>query len=230
MSFATLGIAIVGCGGSSHKAATSAPAPTTATASTATTTTARPRPHKPVAHRKAAKTSTKASTSAPAAPPDGLRPAAGYASYDACTSGCSGSVPGSIRRPLRIPSSCQASSSHRIAGMSVLGSAPVGPAQPGTLPVSSFIGSAWLGGRVTWVAAPSYSGPILVRGRQIGGSHAVGYGEGHVPVDELQLLAPVQRSGGARQWPSFSRVLVRGCYAYQVDGTTFSSVIVFRAG
>lgn len=75
-----------------------------------------------------------------------------------------------------------------------------------------------------WSAASSYGGPVLVRGRQLDGSGAVGFGEGHVPYDQLQLPA-----GGIRQWPSFTRIQASGCYAYQIDGTNFSTVIVFRA-
>ena len=82
-----------------------------------------------------------------------------------------------------------------------------------------------------WVASSAYGGPILIRGRQVGGSGAVGFGSGHVPFDELQLKdSAAPTSGGSRQWPTFTRVRGRGCYAYQVDGTSFSSVIVFRAG
>ncbi|MDQ6777154.1 MAG: hypothetical protein M3071_13270 [Actinomycetota bacterium] len=99
--------------------------------------------------------------------------------------------------------------------------------------VTSFINSTWSGGRVTWVADPSYVGPVLIRGGQVGGAGAVGFGEGHVPVDELQLLtAAGQSSGepsGAREWPSFTRVRSPGCYAYQVDGSGFSEVIGFQA-
>ena len=53
----------------------------------------------------------------------------------------------------------------------------------------------------------------------------VGFGEGHVPYDELQLNG----SANARSWPSFTRVRGAGCYAYQVDGKSFSEVIAFRA-
>jgi hypothetical protein len=96
-----------------------------------------------------------------------------------------------------------------------------------------FIGSSWKGARVVWSAASSYRGPVLIRGRQLGGSGAVGFGEGHTPYDELQLLAsgtgaPPAPNGG-RTWLSFTRVPGPGCYAYQVDGVSFSSVIVFRA-
>ena len=34
---------------------------------------------------------------------------------------------------------------------------------------------------------------------------------------------------GTRYVPSYTRVRGPGCYAYQIDGTTFSRVIVFRA-
>jgi hypothetical protein len=91
----------------------------------------------------------------------------------------------------------------------------------------------WDGGRVTFVAAPSYTGPVLIRGGEVGGAGVAGFGEGRTPVDELQLLTAATTSTGeptgARQWPSFARVRQAGCYAYQVDGTSFSEVIVFQA-
>lgn len=78
---------------------------------------------------------------------------------------------------------------------------------------------------MTWQAS-GYSGPILIRGRELGGAGAVGFGEGHVPYDELQLLGV---GATPMHWPSFTRVKGPGCYAYQVDGANFSAVIVFRA-
>ena len=96
-----------------------------------------------------------------------------------------------------------------------------------------FIGSIWKAARVTWVAAGGYPGPVLIRGRQVGGSGAVGFGEGRTPYDELQLLAQGSGapsvSGQGRAWLSFTRLRRAGCYAYQVDGTSFSYAIVFRA-
>jgi hypothetical protein len=134
---------------------------------------------------------------------------------------CSGEVPASLRRALHLPS---VSSGGGCASSSAAG-AQVAPSGAGsTLAASSFIGSAWSGARVTWSAASGYSGPVLIRGRQLDGSHAVGFGEGHVPYDELQLAA-----GGPRQWPTLTRVRAPGCYAYQIDGTSFSSVLVFKA-
>jgi hypothetical protein len=114
-----------------------------------------------------------------------------------------------------------------------IGKGPVYAAQPTPFAITSFVNSAWEGGRVTWVAAATYTGPLLIRGGQVGGAGTVGFGEGHVPVDELQLLtASTTSSGeppGVREWPSFTRMRSPGCYAYQVDGTDFSEVIVFQA-
>ena len=159
--------------------------------------------------------------------PDGLRPTTGYATYELCSSGCSGSVPSALRRPLHLP--------HLAAGARCRVSPPNGPVAPlggQSLAVASFIGSSWSGSRVTWTAAPSYGGPVLIRGRQLGGGGgAVGFGEGHVPYDELQLLASGQGSPGGRgrAWLTITRVKGPGCYAYQVDGTSLSEVIVFEA-
>ncbi len=99
--------------------------------------------------------------------------------------------------------------------------------------VTAFIGSPWKAARVEWVASGSYRGPVLIRGARTDGSGAIGFGEGHVPADELQLLQSGQQvpkpAGGGRAWLSFTRVRVPGCYAYQIDGTSFSRVITFRA-
>jgi hypothetical protein len=92
--------------------------------------------------------------------------------------------------------------------------------------VGSFIGSRWDAGRVTWTAPASFTGPILIRGRAVQSAHEVGFGEGRVPYDELQLYAA---PGKPHQWPSFTRVRGTGCYAYQVDTANSSAVVVFRA-
>jgi hypothetical protein len=165
----------------------------------------------------------------------------GYGSYDDCHGTCSGAVPASLRRPLHFPSlspraGCPLSPAASAAGYAgpALGTGPVYVAQGSLLDVTPFVGSAWRGAAVTWVAAPSYTGPVLIRGAQLTGPPLpLGFGEGHAPVDELQLLTAATKSAGepdgAREWPSFTRVQgPPGCYAYQVDGTNFSEVIVFE--
>lgn len=154
--------------------------------------------------------------------PAGLRQTTGYGMYEGCAGACKGAVAASLRRALRIPRSCAAS-----AAAASLRPSPV------ALTVQPFVGSAWLGAQVTWRADRSYSGPVLIRGREVGdGGGAVGFGEGHVPYDELQLLHSGQGAPGGpgRTWFTFTRVRRPGCYAYQVDGTGFSEVIVFRVG
>ena len=147
----------------------------------------------------------------------------GYGSYDLCAGQCTGTVPASLRRALHLPHGCPA------AG----GSSPVHPSGTPDVNATNFIGSAWKAGRVEWLASGSYQGPVLIRGARTDGTGAVGFGEGHVPDDELQLLQSGQQvprpAGGGRAWLSFTRVRVPGCYAYQIDGTNFSRVIAFRA-
>lgn len=112
----------------------------------------------------------------------------------------------------------------------VVGPGPVFAGQASPFALSGFVGSDWAGARVTWVSDPGYSGPVLIRGGEVAGAGFVGFGEGHVPVNDLQLLTPAtMTSSGARTWPSFTRVRAPGCYAYQVDGIGFSEVIVFQA-
>jgi hypothetical protein len=164
--------------------------------------------------------------SGPPAAPDGLRQTTGYATYELCAGACSGAVPASLRRPLHLP--------HLGAGARCpvsVGSSPVAPVGGERLTIESFIGSAWSGARVTWTASAVYGGPVLIRGRQLGGGGAVGFGEGHLPYDELQLLASGQGSPGGRgrAWITLTRVRGPGCYAYQADGTNFSHVIAFQA-
>lgn len=239
----TLGLALGGCGGSSGSSSSSAAAPTsTQTTTTATSAaTSTPRPHRTTStaaptHTTTATSPTGATTSSQAASappaPDGLRAGGFYSAYDNCSGACGGSVPASLQRPLHLPTGgCAPSGTHAMGGTSVLGNGPVGPAQTPRQPFASFINSAWSGARVTWFASPAYTGPILIRGREVGGPHAVGFGLGNVPYDQLQLKDSAgPASGGTRQWPAFSRVRGAGCYAYQVDGTSFSDVIVFRAG
>jgi hypothetical protein len=227
-----LALAAAGCGSSSTSSNPATTAPTTHAASVPTRTAARhkapakqPRSEPKQRTTTTVATTTPTATAVPTAPPqapagtpaapDGLRPTSGYSTYENCAGDCTGAVPSSLRRALHLPT---ASSGCPVSG----GTGPVHThAARGFSP---FIGSAWLGARVSWTAARSYSGPILIRGRQLAGPNAVGFGEGHVPYDELQL-----RAGASRSWPSFTRVRSKGCYGYQVDGTSFSEVIVFSS-
>ena len=172
-----LGLALGGCGGSSESSspvAGTTSRPTTTTATGAPTSTSPSRTASPAAptHTTVSTSAAGATTSRPAAAapsaPDGLRPGGSYSAYDNCTGACGGSVPASLLRPLHLPGGgCTPSGAHTIGGMSVLGQGPVGPAQAARQPFTAFINSRWNGARVTWLASSAYTGPILIRGREL---------------------------------------------------------------
>ena len=96
-------------------------------------------------------------------------------------------------------------------------------------PEQIYYPSDWSGNKVLWVAR-RYRGPVLIRGRQLDGPNELRFGLSHVPGREMRLSSVGGRSpGGWQNRPSTTRLRVPGCYAWQVDGTTFSRVIVFRA-
>lgn len=158
--------------------------------------------------------------------PAGLAQTGGFGTYELCRGHCTGAVPVSLRRALHLPGS------HTSGCPVSTGETPVSVSGGTRVTAQRFVGSRWLAARVTWRASAGYHGPLLIRGRRLGGTGTVGFGEGHRPYDELQLMnsgrGEATASGGARAWLSLTRVRRPGCYAYQVDGTDFSRVIVFR--
>jgi hypothetical protein len=107
--------------------------------------------------------------------------------------------------------------------------------------------SGWWSNETMWVSEPSYSGPVLVRGRMRHGSAQVGFGTRTRPAWELRLPAgawdeahgpvPVwgKRVRPPKNWRvrrAYTRVLAasgRGqlCYFFQLDGRTFSKTVPF---
>jgi hypothetical protein len=162
------------------------------------------------------------------AAPAGLVPTAGYGTYERCQGTCIGSLPAALRRPLSLPTDDGGP-----CPITVNASGPVSPHDlPAGVGFRSVSGSQWSEAEVTWTAAGSYTGPLLIRGAMLGGG-PLGFGTDAVPYDELQLLNAGLRAprvaGGGRAWVTDTRIRTGGCYAYQVDGTGFSEVVVFRA-
>jgi hypothetical protein len=173
----------------------------------------------------------------------GLRPASGYGwlCAGAAPSDCpSGSVPSRLRRPLRLApraggASCPTAAAARVNPSYGIALGP-GPAYPvpfrqATLHYGHGRGAGgWIYLKVLWIVSAGYRGPVLVRGHQLDGTNWLGFANGVHPLEELQL--PPARAGAAKGWrafPSYTRVRAgSGCYAYQIDGTTFSKVLVFR--
>jgi hypothetical protein len=149
--------------------------------------------------------------------------------------------PFAFRRPLHLPklargAACPVSTPDAGVDFSAYGVARglgTGPAYPvgmasGTLnvgPAVNFGSKVWGGQKVLWFVVPSYTGPVLIRGGRLDAKGDVRFEVGNVPPKELLLPA----SKGARDRASYTRLEAPGCYAYQVDGTSFSTIVVFRA-
>jgi hypothetical protein len=152
---------------------------------------------------------------------------------------------GDLERPLHLPrvtpgGACPISRtdpSVRFASFGVRPGIGSGPAYPliahATLtlaPASNFGSRNWGGQKVLWWVRPAYRGPVLIRGARVDGVGRVRFDRGAVPPTEIRIPANAPLStGGARGRPSYTRVRDPGCYAYQVDGTNLSRVVVFRA-
>jgi hypothetical protein len=102
--------------------------------------------------------------------------------------------------------------------------------------------SRWRAARTVWISAPAYRGPILVRGDRVDGPGRLGFGVTATPKWELRLPGGSweERSRAFRRWQgaaqrgwrfadAYMRVRANGCYAVQIDGLSFSDVIVFSA-
>jgi hypothetical protein len=228
-------LALAGCSNGGTKASSSA---TTSAAPAGTGTTSPGTGTGDTTTATSQTTSTTAATSSsggrrhhgdhlPAAP-GGLAHTAGYATYERCQGTCSGAVPPALRRPLKLPSDDGGPCPITVNAQ------PVSPRElPAGVGFRSVSGSRWLIAEVTWTVPGAYTGALLIRGAKLSGRGALGFGTGAVPYDELQLLDAGQGAprvaGGGRAWITYSRIRSGGCYLYQVDGTGFSEVVVFRA-
>jgi len=154
-----------------------------------------------------------------------------------------------LRRPLHIPqieSGAPCPTAVRTGDLAVFGLAPfsawgAGPAYPAidprraerpTVRFEPVAGSDIGGAKVMWAVERRYRGPVLVRGRQLDGPNIVRFENGRPGFTLAQRLHPkaeLRIWGGGSVWPAVTRVPGAGCYAWQVDGTSFSRVIVFTA-
>lgn len=147
-----------------------------------------------------------------------------------------------LDRPLHVPtiapgSPCPAAHGHTVSpdyGLA-LGDGPaypIGLGETGTLiigPAHNFSSQQWGGNKVLWALDTThYDGPVLIRGHQIDGPNELRFGFGDIPP--LQLwITPNPGDDGWIGLPSYTRLRATGCYAYQIDGTSFSKVIIFQA-
>lgn len=150
---------------------------------------------------------------------------------------CTQSLPASVRRPLHLPAvvagqPCPSTPRHQVEtvdfGGYALGS---GPVEPMSLGPRSLWPNGWYGYKTLWFTLPSYTDAVLIRGARIDGDGPVGFGEG--PRIGHLIIPPgptVNGHDGYREAPGGTFVKSPGCYAFQVDGLSFSYTIVFVAG
>ena len=154
-----------------------------------------------------------------------------------------------LRRPLHLPrlaagASCPVSHVDPrvpwkridIFGGAGIGPGPVYPGIPNAFVMATRdtqYGGPWFGSKVFWYVRATYPGRVLLRGRRLDGPQKLGFDGAELPRFELRIsrYQSVTWSGqppGSRGVPSGVRVLVPGCYGVQLDGTSFSRIVVFR--
>jgi hypothetical protein len=129
-----------------------------------------------------------------------------------------------------------------IVGHSGIGRGPIYPGLGGSGGVlnatpDAVYGGPWAGGKVFWYVKRSYPGRVLIRGRRLDDSQQwLGFNGDKLPAARELRVEPwdtVSWDGqipGSRGIASTVRVRTTGCYGVQVDGTTFSRVVVFTVG
>jgi hypothetical protein len=156
-----------------------------------------------------------------------------------------GLLPASLDRPLKLPTlqageACPVTHSAEVATLDSFliprpGPGPVYPdgavAMQGVA-VLDRGGSVngWANFKTLWFSRPSYQGPWVIRGKQLDGPSPVIFGE-QPTVSELVVPAgPTvnETNDGYREAPGGTYIRGPGCYAEQVDGLSFSYVIVFQ--
>jgi hypothetical protein len=144
-----------------------------------------------------------------------------------------------LERPLRLPrlrggARCPRSRSSRTAPEITysLGSGPayVNLGSPGGL---AFLGDdlrihGTRAHKALWALSPRYRGAVLIRGRRLDGRGAIRFGLQRRTRSWWRGLWPEQRSRW-RYGVSDTLLPRAGCYAFQVDGTSFSERIFFVA-
>ena len=88
--------------------------------------------------------------------------------------------------------------------------------------------------KTLWAVDPNYDGPVLIRARGLDPTQLVQFAKpSGTPGGSAQQAGELEfrreRADSWRYGPSVTILPGPGCYAFQVDGTTFSEVIVFAA-
>jgi hypothetical protein len=88
----------------------------------------------------------------------------------------------------------------------------------------------WFAFKTTWIVAPWYEGPIIVRSKRIDGPGGVALLGGAVPGPLVVPPGPtINDYSRTRMAPVGTYVSGPGCFAFQVDGKGFDEHIVIDA-
>ncbi len=116
-------------------------------------------------------------------------------------------------------------------GPSALGVGPVDPvANSNEELISNTTTPGWLAIKSLWFSEPKYQGPFLVRIRRLDGPGPAGLLEDPTVTSFFVPAGPTALSfpDGFRTVTGATWVKTPGCVAWQVDGLTFSNVIVIQ--
>ena len=167
-----------------------------------------------------------------------------------CLPTASGAIPRELDHALHFPTlrngqTCPVSSGRRVsnpvASGVALGARPVravlgttGDIVHGIADLDANGVSGWRMIKTLWYVEPSYNGPVIIRAKRLDAAGPVIMGgSGALPASATPLVIPpgptVNSELGWRAAPSGTWAKSRGCYAFQIDGLTFSEMIVVRA-
>lgn len=168
-----------------------------------------------------------------------------------CPRSASGAIPAALRRPVTIPSRLVSGSGcpttkgtpvdNPIAVGFALGSGPVkalianaGNTRQGVIDLGLPAIHSWRLIKIEWFVGPSYKGPFSIRAVRLHGRGRVQLGgSGGVPSSSVPLVVAAgtlpNSDSGWRAIPTGTWATAGGCYAFVVDGLTFSELIVFKA-
>jgi hypothetical protein len=86
----------------------------------------------------------------------------------------------------------------------------------------------WFFYKTLWTVKPTYSGPVLIRGGRIDRRGALRFATTGKQVRTTLAMSGYDSSGSWRRSPAYTLFRGPGCYAFQLDGTTFSKIVVFQ--
>jgi hypothetical protein len=143
-----------------------------------------------------------------------------------------------LKRPLRLPdarSRCPLSRIGRSAPHTgfTLGRGPAYPVLGSDAAGADLRGDArkrgWYLHKTLWAVSPEYRGPLLIRGAQLDRPGPVRFHLGGPLRDAVLWPGTTATRAEWRYGPNSTALRTPGCYAFQIDGTTFSRVVVFEA-